>query len=223
MQQVPLQQVMDEIKNQTRYLFINQNVENVDRKVNIQVVNKTIPEILDQLFAPFNIGYKIDQTNIYIFEKKKVKNSPVAVTGKVLDTGNKPIVGASVIVKGTTIGVSTDVNGAFALQIPAPATTAQLEINYLGYDPVVITVGNQTFFNVVLAEAASEIESVVVTALGIKREEKALSYNVQQVEAEDITTVNDANFMNSLTGKVAALRSTLRRRCGRRVEGRAAR
>ena len=205
MQQVPLQQVMDEIKNQTRYLFINQNVENVDRKVNIQVVNKTIPEILDQLFAPFNIGYKIDQTNIYIFEKKKVKNNPVAVTGKVLDTGNKPIVGASVIVKGTTIGVSTDINGAFALQIPAPATTAQLEINYLGYDPVVITVGNQTFFNVVLAEAASEIESVIVTALGIKREEKALSYNVQQVEAKDITTVKDANFMNSLTGKVAGV------------------
>ena len=102
MQQVPLQQVMDEIKNQTRYLFVNQNVENVDRKVSIQVVNKTIPEVLDQLFAPFNIGYKIDQTNIYIFEKTKVENKSVAVTGKVLDAGNMPIVGASVIVKGTT-------------------------------------------------------------------------------------------------------------------------
>ena len=205
MQQVPLQQVMDEIKNQTRYLFVNQNVENVNRKVSIQVVNKTIPEVLDQLFTPFNIGYKIDRTNIYIFEKKKVEDKPIAITGKVFDTNNLPIVGASVIIKGTSTGVSTNADGIFALQIPAPAAIAQLEISYLGYVPVIITVGNQTFFNVVLTEAASEIESVVVTALGIKREEKALSYNVQQIEASDITTVKDANFMNSLTGKVAGV------------------
>lgn len=68
-----------------------------------------------------------------------------------------------------------------------------------------ISVGNRTSFDVTLHEAASEIEGVVVTALGIKRQEKALSYNVQQVKAEDITTVKDANFINSLTGKVAGV------------------
>ena len=75
----------------------------------------------------------------------------------------------------------------------------------MGYEPQTLAVGNRTSFEITLAESASEIESVVVTALGIKREEKALSYNVQQVEAEDITTVKDANFMNSLTGKVAGV------------------
>lgn len=68
-----------------------------------------------------------------------------------------------------------------------------------------VSVGNRTSFDVTLHEAASEIEGVVVTALGIKRQEKALSYNVQQVKAEDITTVKDANFINSLTGKVAGV------------------
>ena len=108
------------------------------------------------------------------------------------------------LVKGTTNGVSTDADGRFTLTIASPAT-AQLEISYLGYEPQTLAVGNRTSFEITLAESASEIESVVVTALGIKREEKALSYNVQQVEAEDITTVKDANFMNSLTGKVAGV------------------
>lgn len=84
--------------------------------------------------------------------------------------------------------------------------------------------GSRTAFDVTLEEAASEIESVVVTALGIKRSEKAVAYNVQQVKAEDITTVKDANFINSLTGKVAGVTDQLlvvgRGRC---VEGRAAR
>lgn len=127
------------------------------------------------------------------------------MTGKVSDVNGVPVIGASVVVKGTTVGTSTDMDGTFSLQIPPPAATAQLEVNFLGYEPVMISVGNRTSFDVTLHEAASEIEGVVVTALGIKRQEKALSYNVQQVKAEDITTVKDANFINSLTGKVAGV------------------
>ena len=73
-----------------------------------------------------------------------------------------------------------------------------LEISYLGYETARVTVGSRTRFDVTLREAASEIEQVVVTALGIKRQEKALSYNVQQVAPSDITMVKDTNFMNSL-------------------------
>ena len=129
----------------------------------------------------------------------------MTVSGKVVDDNGIPIIGAAVVVKGTTVGTSTDAEGNFTLSVPAPASTAVLEINFLGYEPVTITVGNRTSFTVTLREAASEIESVVVTALGIKREQKALSYNVQQVKAADITTVKDANFINSLTGKVAGV------------------
>ena len=86
-----------------------------------------------------------------------------------------------------------------------PAADRQLEISFIGYTPVSIVVGSRTSFEITLEEAASEIEQVVVTALGIKRSEKAVAYNVQQIKAEDITTVKDANFINSLTGKVAGV------------------
>lgn len=75
----------------------------------------------------------------------------------------------------------------------------------MGYETLVVDVGNRTAFDLTLQESSAEIEQVVVTALGIKRSEKAVAYNVQQVKAEDLTTVKDANFINSLTGKVAGV------------------
>lgn len=75
----------------------------------------------------------------------------------------------------------------------------------MGYEPVVVAVGSRTVFNITLKESAAEIEQVVVTALGIKRQEKALSYNVQQVKSSAITDVKDANFINALSGKVAGI------------------
>ena len=205
-QNASLGQVMDEIKNQTRYLFINQDVKDLNNhKVSLNVSDKAIAEVLDQIFTPFNIGYRIEKTSIIIyFQPTEITSNSVLIGGKVSDVGGAPIIGATVLVKGTTNGVSTDADGRFTLTIASPAT-AQLEISYLGYEPQTLAVGNLHSFEITLAESASEIESVVVTALGIKREEKALSYNVQQVEAEDLTTVKDANFINSLTGKVAGV------------------
>lgn len=206
MKDASLEQVMDEIKKQTKYLFINQDVTDIDRhKVSIKVSEQPITEVLNQIFAPFKIGYRIERINIFIFNQPQIAANPVQVKGRVTDSNGVPIIGASVVIKGTTIGVSTDVDGTFSLQVPPPTETALLEISYLGYDPATVVVGSRTSFDIALHESASEIESVVVTALGIKRQEKALSYNVQQVEAKDITTVKDANFINSLTGKVAGV------------------
>lgn len=199
---VPMSQVMKEIEKQTRYLFINKGVD-TGKKLSVNLTQKTIQEVLDYVLKNTDITYKIDGTYIILAEKAAEK--PVAVTGKVCDVNGVPVIGASVVVKGTTVGTSTDMDGTFSLQVPPPAATAQLEVNFLGYEPVMVSVGNRTSFDVTLHEAASEIEGVVVTALGIKRQEKALSYNVQQVKAEDITTVKDANFINSLTGKVAGV------------------
>lgn len=198
---VPMSQVMKEIEKQTRYLFINKGVD-TGKKLSVNLTQKTIQEVLDYVLKNTDITYKIDGTYIILAEKAAEK--PVAVAGKVSDVNGVPVIGASVVVKGTTVGTSTDMDGTFSLQVP-PAATAQLEVNFLGYEPVMVSVGNRTSFDVTLHEAASEIEGVVVTALGIKRQEKALSYNVQQVKAEDITTVKDANFINSLTGKVAGV------------------
>ena len=206
LQHATLEQAMDKIKAQTRYLFINRDVEDLEsRKVSINVSNELITKVLDQLFSPFDIGYDIDGRSIFIYKQQAAETQPVTVTGRVTDAKGQPVVGASVIVRGTTLGVSTDAEGRFTLEVPAPAASQTLEVSYLGCETATIPVGSRTTFAVTLRESSSEIESVVVTALGIKRQEKALSYNVQQVEASDITLVKDANFMNSLSGKVAGV------------------
>ena len=206
LQNATLEQAMDKIKAQTRYLFINRNVEDLEsRKVSINVSNELITKVLDQLFTPFDIGYDIDGRSIFIYKQQAAAARPVPVSGRVTDASGQPIIGASVIVRGTTLGVSTDAEGRFSLEVPAPAASQTLEVSYLGYETATVPVGSRTSFEVTLQESSSEIEQVVVTALGIKRQEKALSYNVQQVAASDITLVKDANFMNSLSGKVAGV------------------
>jgi hypothetical protein len=119
MENVPISQVIKEIENQTRYLFINKGVD-TKNKVSINAVQKTIQDVLAQLFAGTEIAYRIDESYI-ILTKKNDAGNPVSVTGKIKDAKGNPIVGASILVQGTTIGVSSDADGAFALQVPPPA------------------------------------------------------------------------------------------------------
>jgi len=200
---VRMKLVMTEIEKQTRYLFAIDDDVDVTRSVSVNVVNQPLQEALIQMVKGSDVSYQISGSNIVL--KKKPIQKPVTVSGTVLDQNKQPVVGASVIVKGTAVGTSTGADGSFSLQVPPPTATAQLEINFLGYEPVVVAVGSRTVFNITLKESAAEIEQVVVTALGIKRQEKALSYNVQQVKSSAITDVKDANFINSLSGKVAGI------------------
>ena len=203
---VKMEQVISAIERQTRYLFgIGDNV-NTNQLVSVHVENEPLKKALDEMVRGTDISYTVEGTNILLFQRANASQErPVTVSGRVTDAKGQPIIGASVIVRGTTLGVSTDAEGRFTLEVPAPASSQTLEVSYLGYETAAVPVGTRTSFAVTLRESTSEIESVVVTALGIKREEKALSYNVQQVGAEEITTVKDANFMNSLSGKVAGV------------------
>ena len=206
LEKVPMEQVVHEIEKQSRYLFLfNKDIDSRRIIVSVHAENQTITQILPVLFKDTELDYTIEGMSILVTKKAKASEKPVQVRGKVLDQQGLPIVGASVIVQGTTVGVSTDAQGRFELEVPAPAASRVLEISYLGYETTRVAVGSRTRFDVTLREAASEIEQVVVTALGIKRQEKALSYNVQQVAPSDITMVKDANFMNSLAGKVAGV------------------
>ena len=123
--------------------------------------------------------------------------------GTVVDETSLPVIGASVVVKSSLKGVTTDINGAFTLS--GLKSGDVLEVSFLGYETQEVVYNNQTTMNITLSEASTMVDALVVTALGIKRSEKALSYNVQQVEADELTTVKDANFMNSLAGKVAGV------------------
>ncbi len=206
MENVSMEQVVHEIEKQSRYLFLfNKDIDSRRIIVSVDAENQTITQILPGLFEGTGLDYTIEGMSILVTKKTDMSGDPVSVRGKVVDPQGQPIVGASVIVQGTTVGVSTDAQGRFELEVPAPAASRVLEISYLGYETTRVAVGSRTRFDVTLREAASEIEQVVVTALGIKRQEKALSYNVQQVAPSDITMVKDANFMNSLTGKVAGV------------------
>ena len=201
-----MEQVISAIERQTRYLFGIGDEVNTDLPVTVHAENEPLKKVLDEMFRGTDIVYTVEGTNILLTRRPAAPQSrAVSVTGRVTDASGQPIVGASVIVRGTTVGVSTDTEGRFALEVPSPAASQTLEVSYLGYETAAVPVGSRTSFEVTLQESSSEIEQVVVTALGIKRQEKALSYNVQQVAASDITLVKDANFMNSLSGKVAGV------------------
>ena len=128
------------------------------------------------------------------------------VSGVVVDATGYPLIGVGVLIKGTTTGSSTDLDGNFEFELPSDLTGgATLEFSCLGYKTQEIPIGNRRVFNVTMEDDAILMEGTVVTALGIKRSEKALSYNVQQVNADALVANKDANFVNSLNGKVAGL------------------
>ena len=203
----PLEQVLSAIEKQTTYLFVYDKNVDVACRVSIDVKDTPLNNVLNTLFQSSDIAYAVENTSIVLSQKAPAAQpgQPVTVTGKVVDASGMPVIGAAVIVKGTTIGTSTGVDGDFSLQVPPPSADAVLEINYLGYETIAQTVGSRTNITFTLRESAVDVDAVVVTALGIKRSEKALSYNVQQVNSEDIVANKDVNFINSLSGKVAGV------------------
>ena len=145
----------------------------------------------------------VSETLVQVGTQNEAPES-LKVSGRVVDKNGEAVIGAAVMVKGTTTGTSTDIDGNFTLQIADPKT-AVLEFSYLGFKTQEVAVGSRTSFMITLVEESVTVDAVVVTALGIKRSEKALSYNAQQVKADDILANKDVNFVNSLNGKVAGV------------------
>ena len=125
----------------------------------------------------------------------------VTVKGTVVDAKGEPLIGVSILEKGTNNGTITDIDGNFTLSVTEGAT---IEVSYIGYKTLSLT-AKPDFGQITMSEDTEVLDEVVVTALGIKRSQKALSYNVQEVKGEALTAVKDANFMNSLAGKVAGV------------------
>src|SRR5665648_913825 len=113
------------------------------------------------------------------------------------------IPGASVIVKGTTLGTVTDMDGKFSLKIPA--TAKALMVTFVGMQSQEVPIGNQSTVNVKLTSERLAVDEVVVTALGIAREKKSLGYASQEVKADNMGAVKSNNFMNSLSGKISGV------------------
>lgn len=127
------------------------------------------------------------------------------ISGIVSDDSGLPLPGATVLVKGTSKGTSTDFDGKYVIQANQGA---KLLISFMGYATKEITVGPSNTINVSISEDAAALEEVVVTALGISREEKSLGYSSQQLKSESISGVPTVNVVNSLSGKIAGVNIT---------------
>ncbi len=124
------------------------------------------------------------------------------ITGVVADENGETLIGANIIVKGTAIGTISDYDGSYSLEVPEDATI--LEVSYTGYDTREIELGVSNVVDVTMVEGV-QLTEVVVTALGISRDEKALSYSVQQIESDEITATQTRSALESLKGKVAGV------------------
>lgn len=137
----------------------------------------------------------------------EVRSDMVAQTGSPLegvvkDINGEPLIGVNVRIKGTSSGAISDLDGRFTVRVK-PGDV--LILSYTGYKTLEITVKDNSPLSIVMEENLTELGEVVVTALGIKKETKALTYNVQEIKPAELVTVKDANFMNSLAGKIAGV------------------
>lgn len=144
---------------------------------------------------------------LLIFAGVQVVLAQTTITGVITGAEDgQPIPGAAVQVKGTTIGVTTDVNGRYSLKVPADAKT--LQVSFVGMKTKEVAIGKETSINVILETEVMDIEGVVVTALGISREKKALGYAVEEVKAEELNQTRSGNLITSLSGKVSGVSIT---------------
>ena len=147
---------------------------------------------------------KITLLSLSVMAAVNAYGQRTTVTGKVYDSdGSSPMIGVTVQQKGQKSGVVTDINGNFTITVDG--TNPVLTFNYLGYSPTTVTVGKKTRISVTLSPEAKNLNEVVVTALGIKREEKSLGYSVSKLDNSELTKGVSANWLDQMNGKVAGL------------------
>jgi TonB-linked SusC/RagA family outer membrane protein len=205
-----LEQVMDEIEKQSEFYFIfNQKQIDVNRTVDIRANNELITDVLPELFKGTDVNYLVMDRKILLTTEPVESDSPASsmqqksVTGTVTDKSGQPLTGVTILVKGTTTGTITDINGKFTIQVPNEQ--AALQLSYVGFTPLEVVVGSQSTLNLTLNESITAMSEVVVTALGIKKDAKKVGYATSTVQSDQITTVRTTNVGNSLQGKVAGL------------------
>lgn len=206
----PIKEVFNYIEKNSEFVFVYlDNVIDSRKVVDVNLHNQPITVILDELFKGTDLTYKIDNRQILVKRKEAKESSflsvqqTVDITGVVKDDVGEPVIGANILVKGTNNGVITDMEGRFSLKIPQ--ANALLVVSYIGYISQEIQVGDKRSLTIILHPATEDLGEVVVTALGIKRETKALGYSVQEVKGGSLTEARESNVLNSLSGKLAGV------------------
>ena len=195
--------VITAIQKQTNYHFVfSERKIPPAKNISINVQNENVTSVLDQLLANTDFTYtQLDNNLIVITGKNDVVVNKV-VTGKIVDEKGVPLPGVSIKVKGTGTGTVSDINGAFSINAP---DNAVLVISFIGYETQEIAVAGKSSINVTLAASSKSLNEVVVTALGIKKEEKKLGYSVSTVNGDALDKAKESNVAYSLEGRVAGL------------------
>lgn len=203
--------ILNEIEKQTDYLFVyDANDIDMNRPASIQVNNATVASVLTSLFNNTNVVYAMEGNNIFLM--KRGQSAAVSqqnghkITGKVLDKNGEPIIGANVVVKGTTNGTITDLDGNFSLEA---SRNAQLQITYIGYQPQEVAVNNRNVLSITLREDSQALEEVVVVGYGVQKR-ASVTGSVASIQSKDIASVKTPNVSNALAGKLPGLRAVQR-------------
>ncbi len=167
----------------------------VDEKTFVILQQKAGEKSLDEQYSAGNLADNPPAAN-------DRKNARMPVTGRVVNKDGAPVVGVSVSVKGKNKGTSTNENGNFTIDAEKGDV---LLFSSVGFENQEITVTGNGDISVQLTESNKQIETVVITALGIQRKAKSLTYSVQKVSNSDLTTVKDANVINNINGRIAGV------------------
>jgi TonB-linked SusC/RagA family outer membrane protein len=199
-----VEEVLTKIEEQSDFYFIyNRNVVDVNRIVNVSCTDQKITEILNDIFKGVGVTYEIQDRHIILkSSSEQISQQQKSISGKVTDSSGAPLPGVSVVVKGTTTGVITDMDGKYTLvKVPENAT---LQFSFVGMKAQEIAVGNKATINVTLAEETVGLEEVVAVGYGTQKK-SSLTGSVSAVSGDKLAVAKSINFTNSLVGRLPGL------------------
>lgn len=206
-QNVPFEKVLNSIKKQTGLsLVFSEQLVDVNRRVSINATAIEVQDALTQLLTGTNVGFEIKNKKLYLVEKKvkeksDAKTNQKKVTGQVTDQNGEPIIGATVLEKGTKAGTISDVNGKFSLEIPEQST---ITVSYIGYTTVDIKVNSRENIKIVLDEDEKKLDEVVVVGYGVQKR-VTMTSAVASVKGDVMSTNPVGNISNSIGGMVSGV------------------
>ena len=170
---VKVEKILSTITKQTGLsVAYSKQIVNLDRRMSIQVEDADVAQVLEKLVADTNLSYEIRNNKIYLFEKRSETSAPAVlqqkkqISGTVTDTKGEPIIGANVVIKGTTTGTITDIDGHFNFEVPNGAV---LQVSYIGYKSSEVPVNNQNLLAIQLREDQQALEEIVVVGYGVQK------------------------------------------------------
>lgn len=208
-QNVKLEKVLGQITQQTGLVFnYTRPTINPDKRVSVSVKQAELESVLHRLFDADGIVYEIKDGKVYLADRKSGTNPPPALSaarqryaGRIVDAAGNPVVGASVVIQGSTTGVSSDIDGRFAIE----AREGQvLSVSFVGYTPQNITLGAKTMLSLTLREDTSEMEEVVVIGYGTQRRSLVTSA-ISKVRMNESNMRQVASPTQLLSGRVAGV------------------